>query len=68
MTKSFSDLSASSLKERDMEDLVCYCFGYTTADIERDIMTNGKSLIMDRIASEKKAGGCQCAAKNPKGR
>ncbi len=51
-----------------MENLICYCFGYTTSDIERDVVANGKSTIMDRIISEKKAGGCQCAAKNPQGR
>ncbi len=51
-----------------MEKLICYCFGYTTSDIERDVLANSKSTIMDRIMSEKKAGGCQCATKNPKGR
>jgi hypothetical protein len=51
-----------------MERLICYCFGYTTSDIERNIVENGKSTIMEKILSEKKAGGCQCAAKNPKGR
>jgi len=56
------------LKEKTMENLICYCFGYTTSDIERDVLANSKSTIMDRIVSEKKAGGCQCATKNPKGR
>lgn len=51
-----------------MEDLICYCFSYTVSDIERDIVENGKSTIMDRILLEKKNGGCQCATKNPKGR
>ncbi|MCK8604264.1 hypothetical protein K1V27_21400 [Syntrophobacteraceae bacterium DRH4] len=51
-----------------MEDLICYCFNYTTLDIERDVLQNGRSTIMDKIVSEKKAGGCQCATKNPKGR
>ncbi len=51
-----------------MENLICYCFGYTVSDIERDFSANGKSTIMDRIMSEKKSGGCQCATKNPKGR
>lgn len=51
-----------------MNDLICYCFGYTATDIAKDVMENGKSTIMDRILSEKKAGGCQCAIKNPKGR
>jgi hypothetical protein len=51
-----------------MENLICYCFNYTVSDIERDVRRNGKSTIMERIVSEKKAGGCQCAEKNPKGR
>ena len=29
---------------------------------------NGISTIMEKILSEKKAGGCRCAEKNPKGR
>jgi len=51
-----------------MGELVCYCFGYSAADIENDIMENGTSTIMKRIADEKKIGGCQCATKNPEGR
>jgi hypothetical protein len=51
-----------------MEKLICYCFGYTTSDIERDVLANNKSTIMEKIMFEKKAGGCQCATKNPKGR
>ena len=51
-----------------MEELVCYCFNYTISDIETDVKENGKSTIEARIVSEKKAGGCQCEEKNPKGR
>ncbi|RJQ85051.1 MAG: BFD-like (2Fe-2S) protein [Desulfobacteraceae bacterium] len=51
-----------------MEDLICYCFNYTAADIARDVVQNGKSTIMERILLEKKTGGCRCAVKNPKGR
>jgi len=51
-----------------MRNLICYCFDYTTSDIENDVVNNGKSTIMERILSEKKAGGCQCTVKNPKGR
>ncbi len=50
------------------DNLVCYCFGYTKADIERDLLRNGRSLIMEKIMAEKKAGVCDCATKNPKGR
>ena len=49
------------------DDLVCFCFGYTRNDIEQDYINDGRSLIMERIAAEKKAGGCDCAVKNPKG-
>jgi hypothetical protein len=51
-----------------MTDLVCYCFGYTPEDVLRDLDQNGRSLIMERILEEKRAGGCDCAKKNPKGR
>ena len=51
------------------DDLVCYCFGYTRKDIEKDYFdNNGQSTILERITSEKKAGKCDCAQKNPKGR
>jgi hypothetical protein len=49
------------------EDLVCYCFEYTKKDIENDFNENGRSLIYEKIVSEKKAGGCSCASKNPSG-
>ena len=51
-----------------MSELVCYCFGYTSEDIEQDASQNGKSTIFERKKKKKKAGGCQCAEKNPKGR
>jgi len=34
---------------------ICYCFNYTTTDIEKDAQTHGRSTIMERILSEKKA-------------
>ncbi len=50
------------------DDLVCYCFQYTKKQIEDDYIDNGRSIILERIIAEKKAGGCECAQKNPKGR
>jgi hypothetical protein len=50
------------------DELVCYCFEYTRSDIEKDYVKNGHSTIMEKIASEKKAGRCHCAEKHPKGR
>ncbi|WP_457553522.1 hypothetical protein [Desulfobacula sp.] len=51
-----------------MENLICYCFEYTKEDIEQDVINNNKSLIMEKIITEKKMGGCSCAEKNPKGK
>jgi copper chaperone CopZ len=51
-----------------LDDLVCYCFGYTVNDIEQDFIKNQRSLIIEKIAAEKKVGGCDCVNKNPKGR
>ena len=51
-----------------MPELICYCFSYTTDDIEQNVLQNGKSTILERIMNEKKNGGCHCAEKNPKGR
>ena len=57
------------MADSDQKDnLICYCFEYTRKDIEQDVAKNGRSLIMERIQTEKKIGGCQCAVKNPKGR
>ena len=47
---------------------ICYCFEHTADDIEEDIKVHGKSSIMEKIMTEKKAGNCQCKTKNPKGR
>ncbi len=50
-----------------IDDLVCFCFDYTRNAIEQDFIKNGRSLIMEKIAAEKKVGGCDCKNKNPKG-
>ncbi len=47
--------------------LVCYCFGYTERDIVNDFRRHGHSTILERILAEKREGGCNCAAVNPKG-
>jgi hypothetical protein len=54
-------------KKFNDEDLVCHCFKYTRRDIENDFKKNGRSLIYEKIVFENKAGGCNCAAKNPSG-
>ncbi|MBW1841035.1 MAG: hypothetical protein JRI75_04510 [Deltaproteobacteria bacterium] len=51
-----------------MDTLICYCFEYSVKDIEQDYLRNGRSLIMEKISTEKKFGNCQCKTKNPKGK
>ena len=52
-----------------MSEMICYCFQYTEDDIIQDVRAhNGRSLIMERIAAEKKAGQCRCIHTNPAGR
>ena len=62
------DSNYQKRNEFEDDDLVCYCFNHTKRDIENDFTKNGRSLIYESIALEKKKGGCNCSAKNPKGR
>ncbi len=55
-------------KDNIVNELICYCFGYSVDDIQKDYLENGKSTIMEKIQMEKKSGNCQCATKNPKGK
>ncbi len=53
---------------KNMGEIICFCFDYTATDIEKDVRLHGRSTILEKILSEKKAGACRCAVKNPKGR
>ena len=63
-------MHVTRFNDHDFQDdaLVCYCFNYTKKQIENDYEKNGRSTILEKIAFEKKAGGCDCAIKNPKKR
>ena len=58
----------SAAKAFQDEDLVCYCFGYTKKDIEKDFEDHGFSKILEKIKTEKKNNGCNCDVKNPQGK
>ena len=52
-----------------MEEIVCYCFGYTKEEIIKDTLINpDQPAILKRILLEKRAGNCRCRETNPKGR
>ncbi len=62
------ELSPITSREFGIDDLVCFCFGHTRRDIEKDYLAYGQSTILLSIMAEKKAGRCECAVKSPKGR
>ena len=55
------------LKETEDPLPVCYCFGFSRADIEREIAETGGCTIAARITAEVKARRCACEIKNPAG-
>lgn len=56
-----------NFKDRIYEGPVCYCFGYTVADIKAEIQSEGYSTAAAMITAEIKAGHCACEVKNPAG-
>ncbi|MBT8352646.1 MAG: hypothetical protein KJO26_15615 [Deltaproteobacteria bacterium] len=65
----YIDILKEPIFEGDIvKDLICYCFGYSIDDVEKDYKDNGVSTIMEKIQMEKRFGNCQCATKNPKGK
>jgi len=50
------------VKEQSGDDLLCYCFGVSKADFERDPATK------DFVVAQTKAGLCSCETSNPSGR
>jgi hypothetical protein len=48
---------------------VCYCFGYTDADIIADVKANnGRSVMLESIAKAKREHICECETKHPEKR
>ena len=50
------------VKERCGDDLLCYCFGVTRADVELE------PSIKNFVTAQTKAGLCTCETSNPSGR
>lgn len=50
------------VKERSEYDLLCYCFGVTRADFERNPATR------EFVIAQTKMGACSCEISNPSGR
>ncbi|MBI5558416.1 MAG: hypothetical protein HY885_12340 [Deltaproteobacteria bacterium] len=50
------------------KETICYCFGYSRLEIREDALKHGRSIIMEKIMAESRAGACNCAVNNPRGR
>lgn len=55
------------VKETDDPVPLCYCFGFSRADVRRQVAERGDSDIPARITAEVRAGHCSCEVKNPSG-
>ena len=55
------------LKERVDPIPLCYCFGFSVADVRREIAETGRCTIPARITAEVRAGRCSCEIRNPSG-
>jgi Zinc binding domain len=55
------------VKETEDPVPLCYCFGFTRADVRREVAETGASTIPDRVDAEIRAGRCACERKNPSG-
>ncbi|MBI5068703.1 MAG: hypothetical protein HZB56_10725 [Deltaproteobacteria bacterium] len=55
------------VKETEDPVPLCYCFGFTHADVRRQVAERGDSDIPARITAEVRAGRCACEVKNPSG-
>lgn len=55
------------LKEPHDPIPLCYCFGFSRADVRAELASGGPCTIPDRIAALIQAGRCACEIKNPSG-
>jgi copper chaperone CopZ len=54
-------------KETEPPIQVCYCFDWTTDDIERELRLIGNTTVPGRIRQKIQQGYCQCETMNPQG-
>jgi copper chaperone CopZ len=54
-------------KEAEPPIQLCYCFDWSSDDIERALRLTGTTTIPDRIKQKVQEGYCQCETMNPQG-
>lgn len=64
---STSDVRVAVFQKETAQDcLVCYCFGFSRAEIQADAQT-GQASIATQITAWTKAKKCACEIRNPQG-
>jgi hypothetical protein len=60
---------AYDIQVGDKRELICYCFGYTAADIALDYAAGGgTSSILAKITEARQNNTCRCDEKHPEHR
>lgn len=63
--------AASRVRVHQKEDAddrpVCYCFGYTVADVRAGLGADGRNAVADAITERCRRGEDRCEATNPQG-
>jgi hypothetical protein len=54
--------------KKRMGKYICYCFNHTEEDIKNEVLSEGRSLILEQIIEAKKAGKCRCEEFHPEKR
>ena len=55
------------IKESEDPIPLCYCFGYSRADVRREVEERGRTEVLQRVKAEVEGGFCACEVKNPSG-
>lgn len=56
-----------TLKEKDLEVKICYCFGHTKQSVLNEIKSTGDTSVLNDIKTKMKELGCFCKTSNPQG-
>ncbi len=54
-------------KETAPDRALCYCFGYSAADVARELRPDGTSPVAERITEHCRRGEDRCVVTNPQG-
>lgn len=60
-------LVKATLKDSGLDVHICYCFNHTRQSVFNEIVSTGKTLVLEDIKAKMKDPGCFCETSNPQG-